>query len=349
MDMLTHTQQFLTVAWWLALGFSVLLYIMLDGADLGAGIFSLFVHDADERGAIMSAMAGTWDANETWLVVAGGIMFGTFPFVYGSAFSYLMVPFAFVLWGIMSRAVALEFRHLASPFWQHFSDHVFGIASLTVTFFGGMSVGAVLQGFSLDTPAHGVPHYVGGAFSFISPFSIWTGISSCIAMTLSGVLFVRARFVKSERIRQDAARWTTSVFWLAIIAVVITWIWSAVIFEWARVKWFGPNFWIWGVFGLLALYCISKVYKDTLKDKDFAAILWFNGAVLILGLGMLITMFPWLVPGTWTIWAGASPQVSLITFTLTMGGFLPVMIMYNWYQIWVFRGRISSLVGYGAH
>ncbi|TMV73380.1 cytochrome d ubiquinol oxidase subunit II, partial [Thioclava sp. BHET1] len=102
MDMLNYTQQFLAVAWWIALCISVLLYIALDGADLGAGIFSLFVTDEDERGAIMSAMAGTWDANETWLIVAGGILFGTFPFVYGSSFSYLMVPLAFVLWGIMA-------------------------------------------------------------------------------------------------------------------------------------------------------------------------------------------------------------------------------------------------------
>jgi cytochrome bd ubiquinol oxidase subunit II len=349
MDVLSHTQQFLAIAWWLALGVSVLLYIALDGADLGAGIFSLFIKDHDEKSAIMGAMAGTWDANETWLIVAGGILFGTFPFVYGSAFSYLMIPLALVLWGIMSRAVALEFHHLASPRWQRFSEWVFGFASLAVTFFGGMSVGASLQGFELDKPAIGVPHYVGGAFNFMSAFSVWTGVAACIAMTLSGVLFVRARFEKAEPIRQDAARWTAVVFWLAIASVVVTVVWSAALFDWARAKWFGPNFWIWGLFGIVALICIEQVRRDTLKDKDLAAILWFNAAALILGVGMLLTMFPWLVPNTWTIWAGASPQVSLITFTMTMGGFLPVMIMYNWYQIWVFRGRVSKLVAYAGH
>jgi cytochrome d ubiquinol oxidase subunit II len=74
MDMINSSQHFLIIAWWLALGISVILYIALDGADLGAGIFSLFVRDHEERGAIMAAMAGTWDANETWLIVAGGIM-----------------------------------------------------------------------------------------------------------------------------------------------------------------------------------------------------------------------------------------------------------------------------------
>jgi len=341
---LTHTQHFLAIAWWLALGVSVLLYIALDGADLGAGIFSIFVGDHHERGAIMSAMAGTWDANETWLIVAGGILFGTFPFVYGSAFHYLMIPLAFVLWGIMSRAVALEFRHLAGPTWQRFSDWVFGIASLVVTFFGGMCVGAALQGFPLTGTE--LPSYTGSPLAFISPFSVWTGIAACVAVTLSGVLFVRARFEKSEDIRQDAARWTAAIFWAAIACVAITVVWSAVIFPWARAKWFGGYFWFWLIVGALAVFCIEQMRRDTLKDKDLAAVLWFNAAAILLGFGLLLTMFPYIVPGTWTIWKGASPQVSLITFTMTMAGFLPVMIMYNWYQIWVFRARISKMVAH---
>src|SRR6201993_2873780 len=113
MDGLTQIQSIVTFAWWMAFSLSVVLYVVLDGADLGAGVFSLFVRNTDERGAIMSAMTGTWDANETWLVVAGGILFATFPFVYGSAFTYLMVPLALALWGMLARIVALEFRHLA--------------------------------------------------------------------------------------------------------------------------------------------------------------------------------------------------------------------------------------------
>ncbi|WP_251975922.1 cytochrome d ubiquinol oxidase subunit II [Salinicola avicenniae] len=348
MHTLSASQQVLIFAWWFALGVSVLIYIALDGADLGAGIFSLFVRDHDERGAIMAAMAGTWDANETWLIVAGGILFGTFPYVYGSAFNYLMVPLAFVLWGIMARAVALEFRHLASPFWQRFSDGVFGVASLTVTFFGGMSVGAVLHGYPMTEEAGRVPTYVGGAFAFITPFSIWVGIASTIAMTLAGLLFVRARFEKDEPIRQDAAKWTATIFYLAIAAVAVTTAWSALIFPWAANRWFGPGIWIWGILFIVSLFAIIQMRRATHQDRDLAAVLWFNGAAVIMGLGMLATMFPYLIPGTWTIWDAASPEVSITTFTLTMGGFIPVMIMYNAYQIWVFRARVTKLAAH-AH
>jgi cytochrome bd ubiquinol oxidase subunit II len=83
--------------------------------------------------------------------------------------------------------VALEFRHLAEARWQRFSDFAFGFSSLVVAFFGGMALAAVMQGFPLTHEPGTVPTYVGGALRFISPFSIWTGISSVIAVTLGAV------------------------------------------------------------------------------------------------------------------------------------------------------------------
>lgn len=346
MNDLSQIQSIVTFAWWIALDVSVLLYIMLDGADLGAGIFSLFVRSADERGAIMSAMAGTWDANETWLIVAGGVLFGTFPFVYGSAFSYLMVPLAFALWGMITRALSLEFRHLASARWQRFSDYAFGLSSLVVAFFGGMAVGAVLHGFPLTSTPGIVPAYVGGALRFISPFSIWTGIAAVIATTLAGVLFIRARFEHQEPIRVQAAAWTNAIFYLALAAVAVTVVVSAAIFPWARTKWLGPDFWVWGLVGLVVVFAAVRMRMAANRERDLAAILWLNFAIAVMALAMMATIYPWLVPGTWTIYSGASPAVSLFTFTLAMGGFFPVMLMYNAYQIWVFRARISALAAY---
>ncbi|HVE23147.1 MAG TPA: cytochrome d ubiquinol oxidase subunit II [Acidocella sp.] len=346
MDNLTQIQSIVTFAWWIALSFSVVVYVVLDGADLGAGVFSLFVRNEHERGAIMAAMAGTWDANETWLIVAGGVLFATFPFVYGSAFSYLLVPLALALWGMITRAVALEFRHLAEPRWQRFSDYAFGVSSLTVAFFGGMALGAVMKGFPLTHEAGTVPTYVGGALRFISPFSVWTGIASVVAVTLGGVLFIRARFHHGEPIRRQAARWSNVIFYLALATAVITVIYSMAIFPWAARKWLGPNFWIWAIVLLAVIVAVGRMRMAANRDRDLAALIWFIVALGIMAVSFMVTLYPWLIPGTWTIYAGASPSVSLFTFTLAMGGFFPVMIMYNAYQIWVFRERISALAGY---
>ncbi|MDA3922808.1 MAG: cytochrome d ubiquinol oxidase subunit II [Salinisphaera sp.] len=341
---LLQVQHFLIYAWWLALGLAFLLYIVLDGADLGAGIFSLFLPDEQERGAVMAAMAGTWDANETWLVVAGGVLFGTFPFVYGSAFHYLMLPLMIVLWSVMMRAVALEFRHHAVRS-QWLWDGLFGIGSLFTVFFAGMAMGAILKGFPLTQGQ--VPTYPGGLLRFISPFSVWTGIGAVIAASLAGCMFIRARFKPDEDIRRRALRWGNVHFFLALAAVVITVVWTILVFPWAANKWLGSYFWIWLIVAAVIVFAVVQMRRASHNERDVTAILWLNIAIALMWFSMMATMFPWIVPNTWTIFSGASPSVSLVTFTLAMGSFLPVMIAYNFYQAWVFRARISKLTSYG--
>ena len=346
MEPLNHLQHILAIGWWLAVAFSILLYIVLDGADLGAGIFSLFVHDGDERGAIMQAMAGTWDANETWLIIAGGILFGSFPFAYGSALSYLMIPLIFVLWGILTRALALEFRHLADPSTRRFTDWAFGLSSLTVTFFGGMSVGAVLHGFPLTHAPNQVPTYVGGALRFISPFSIWIGVAAVIAVSLSGGLFVRARFERGEPVRKHAGRWTNAVFYLAVAAVPISVLWIALEFPWAARTWFGPYFWAWWTIPIAAIASSFLMRRASVAERDIAALLWLDLTIVIMAAGLLGTIYPNIIPDTWTVEAAASREISLFTFLLAFVFFFPVILMYNWYQIWVFRARVAKLASY---
>ena len=348
MDPLTHVQHVLAIGWWLTVAFSILLYIILDGADLGAGIFSLSVTDEDERGAIMQAMAGTWDANETWLIVAGGVLFGSFPFAYGSALSYLMIPLALVLWGILTRAVALEFRHLASRRTRRFTDWAFGLSSLAVTFFGGMSVGAVLQGFPLTHEPDQVQAYVGGALRFISPFSVWIGVAAVIAVSLSGGLFVRARFEAGEPVRKRAATWSSVVFYLAVAAVPISTLWIALAFPWATSSWFGRDFWAWWLIPAAALASSFLMRRAWVLDRDIAALLWLDLTIVIMAAGLLATIYPYMIPDTWTIDAAASREISPVTFFFTVAGLFPVMLMYNWYQIWVFRARVAKLASYHA-
>lgn len=348
MDPLTETQHILAIGWWLSVGFCMVLYVILDGADLGAGVFSLFITDADERGAVMQAMAGTWDANETWLVVAGGVLFGSFPFVYGSAFAYLLLPLMLVLWGILTRAVALEFRHLAEPRWKRFTDWAFGLSSLVVTFFGGICVGAVLQGFPLTDAPDAVPTYVGGPLRCFSPFSIWTGVAAVIAVSLSGGLFVRARFEPGEQVRRHAALWTEIMFYLALAAVPVTVVFMLLVFPWAQRTWLGPYFWAWAAVPLLAVLTTVMMRRASNRDRDLAALLWLDATIVIMAVGLVATIWPDIIPNTWTIDSGASREISIFRFVLTLAFFFPVMLMYNYYQIWVFRARVAKLASYHA-
>jgi cytochrome d ubiquinol oxidase subunit II len=127
---------------------------------------------------------------------------------------------------------------------------------------------------------------------------------------------------------------------------VITIVFSAAIFPWAAHKWFGPDCWIWAIVLLAVIVAAVNMRLAANHEKDLKAMIWFIIALAIMSIAFMVTLYPWLVPGTWTIYSGASPAVSLFTFTLAMGGFIPVMIMYNAYQIWVFRGRISALTAH---
>ena len=136
------------------------------------------------------------------------------------------------------------------------------------------------------------------------------------------------------------------MFYLALASAVITIVLTASLFPWAAQKWLGPDFWVWALVLLVVIVAGVKMRMAANRDKDLQAILWLNAALGIMSVAFMVTLYPWLVPGTWTIYSGASPAVSLFTFTLAMGGFIPVMIMYNAYQIWVFRGRVSALAAH---
>lgn len=346
MESLIQIGSALSTWWWLLLGLFFLLYVGLDGADLGAGIFTLFSPTEQERGAVMASMAGFWDGNETWLVVAGGVLFGAFPIVYGSAFNYLMVPLALALWSVISRAAAFEF-HVYAKGSKQLWGYVFGLGSLGLPLFAGIALGATLQGFPISGSP--IPHYAGNALTFISPFSLWTGVAAVIAASLAGGLYLCARFVPSDPIQARARRWTTVVSYLTLAAVLITIVWAYFIFPWAAAKWTGSHWFVWLILGMITFAFAYKAMSNHALHHDFAALLWGEGVVVVMWIGLWATLYPWIVPGTWTIKAAESPSDSLAVFTLFMTGFVPIMIMYNVYQIWVFRGRLTQTAVYGDH
>jgi len=354
-----HISSALSTWWWLLLGLMFLFYIALDGADLGAGIFALFSKDEDERGAIMASMAGFWDGNETWLVVAGGVLFGAFPLVYGSAFNYLMVPLMLALWAIIMRAVAFEF-HIHARSSRKIWGWFFALGSLIATFFAGVALGATLQGFPMasglaiggvDSGNYTTPvlHFSGTAMHWLSPFSLWTGVGAVIAAGLAGGLYLCARFVPGDVIHERAKTWTSVFSLLALAAIVVTIVWSYAIFPWAAAKWTGPYWYIWAGWLLLTLFFAYQSMTSHSSGRNFTALLWGEAVVVSLWAAMWASMYPYIVPNTWTIEAAANPANSLAVFTLFMTGFVPVMIMYNWYQIWVFRGRFTKKSVYGGH
>ena len=127
-------------------------YVVLDGFDLGAGVLHLSVAHTDrERRIVLRSIGPLWDGNEVWLLAAAGTIYFAFPVLYASSFSGFYLPLTIILWLLILRGIAIEFRnHLNSPVWAQFWDAIFSGSSMLLAFLYGVALGNVVRGVPLD-------------------------------------------------------------------------------------------------------------------------------------------------------------------------------------------------------
>src|ERR1700720_3532485 len=166
--------------WVAILAVSILLYVLLDGFDLGVGMLFGLTGKEERRRAMMSAVAPIWDGNETWLVVAAVVLWGAFPVVYATLLSAFYLPLLLMLAGLILRGVAFEFRHKTER-WRWLWDASFAGGSLVAAFMQGLTVGALVEGLPIVDG-----RYTGGDFGWLSPFSLLCGAGLCIGYSLLG-------------------------------------------------------------------------------------------------------------------------------------------------------------------
>src|SRR6201987_2604455 len=164
--------------WVFVLALSVLLYVLLDGFDLGVGILFGLTRSESNRRGMMAAVAPIWDGNETWLVVAGVVLWGAFPIVYATLFSAFYLALLLMLAGLILRGVAFEFRYKAERM-RAVWDSGFAGGSLVAAFIQGMMVGALVEGLPI---ADG--RYAGGEFGWFSLFALMCGVGLCLGYAL---------------------------------------------------------------------------------------------------------------------------------------------------------------------
>ena len=170
--------------WVFVLAVATLLYVLLDGFDLGVGILFGMTTKETQRRAMLSAVAPIWDGNETWLVVVGVVLWGAFPVVYATLLSAFYLPLLVMLAGLILRGVAFEFRYKTERM-RWIWDAGFAGGSLVAAFIQGMTIGALVEGLPF---ANG--RYVGGEFGWLSPFAMLCGIGLCLGYTLLGACWL---------------------------------------------------------------------------------------------------------------------------------------------------------------
>jgi cytochrome d ubiquinol oxidase subunit II len=171
----------LPIIWVVIIAFVLMMYVVMDGFDLGIGILFPFVRDRGDRDTMVNTVAPVWDGNETWLVLGAASLMACFPLAYSVLLSALYLPLVLMLAGLIWRGVSFEFRFKADEAHKPFWDKAFASGSYIATISQGICLGAFINGFEVKGPS-----YMGGAFDWLTPFSLFTGLGLVGAYALLG-------------------------------------------------------------------------------------------------------------------------------------------------------------------
>ena len=322
------------VMFWVAiLAVATLLYVLLDGFDLGVGMLFGLTGDDARRRAMMNAVAPVWDGNETWLVASGVVLWGAFPIVYATLISAFYLPVLVMVAGLILRGVAFEFRHKAVHL-RWLWDAGFAGGSLAAAFIQGLMVGGLVEGLPIVGG-----RYIGGEFGWFSPFAVLCGVGLCIGYALLGACWLVKKC--EANLRDWAYRLIPylAAGLLTFLLVVFTYALAenlAVMSRWLE----RPYLFALPAIGAVAAAVAGFSVRRRRDAVPFAAVLM----IFAVAFGTLaISFWPYMVPFSVTIEEAAAPHSSLAFMFWGAGLFIfPLMLVYTVVSYAVFRGKLRS-------
>lgn len=330
----------LSLIWAIIILFGVMMYVVMDGFDLGIGVLFPLLPGKSDRDVMMNTVAPVWDGNETWLVLGGAGLLAAFPRAYAVVLGALYLPLVFMLLGLVFRGVAFEFRFKADEHHRPFWDRAFIGGSVAAAFFQGATLGAYLQGIELVDGA-----YQGGPWGWVTPFSLFCGAGLVVAYALLGCTWL---IMKTEGALQRrmivVARPLTGAL-LAVIAAIS--VWTPLIEPAIARRWFSlPNFYAFAPVPVLVLAAAWGLLRALRGQPDMAPFLLTLALVFLGYSGLCISLWPYAIPPGVTLWEAAAPPQSQ-GFALVGALFIvPVILTYTAWSYYVFRGKVRAGDGY---
>ncbi len=329
----------LATVWAFIIAFAVFVYVVMDGFDLGLGmLFPLFPKKAD-RDVMMNSVAPVWDGNETWLVLGGGGLFPAFPLAYAVLMPALYTPMIIMLLGLVFRGVAFEFRWRTQRERNRW-DIAFAGGSLLATLAQGVALGAILQGVHVEGRGYG-----GGWWDWLTPFSVLTGLALVTGYSLLGATWL---VMKTEgELRDEAYRlswWLLIAMLIAIGAVSIAT--PFLNFEYAQ-RWFAwPNVLATAPVPIAVAGVTVLLLRALARRQDYRPFFLSLTLFALAYAGLGISMWPYIVPRSITIWQAAAPENSQLFMLVGVAVLVPIILIYTAWAYWVFRGKVNSESGY---
>lgn len=336
--------------WFIAVGFMLTMYVILDGFDLGAGIIHLLVGKSDnDRRTILNAIGPVWDGNEVWLLAAGGTLYFAFPKLYASSFSGFYLPLMIVLWLLMLRAIGIEFRHhLHHPMWKSFWDVVFSTASMLLAIFFGAALGNVVRGVPLNPDGYffeplWTTFTVVPDAGILDWFTVLMGVVAFVTLTAHGANYLA---MKTEGELQKRSRSMASLAWLGVlITSVMALIATSII---RHTIWDNYVVYRWGfAFPLVGfLSWMAGAYYQA-KRQDTRAFLSSSLFIAGMAASTAFGLFPNVLP------ASTAPEYSLTVYNTAAPAYglsvglvwwiigITIALGYFTYLFYSFRGKIK--------
>jgi len=331
----------ISVIWVAIIVFATLMYIIMDGFDLGIGMLFYFERDPQSRDVMVNSVAPVWDGNETWLVLGGAGLFGAFPLAYAVIIDALTIPLTAMLIGLIFRGVAFEFRFKATPSHRKFWDYSFAGGSLLATFSQGIVVGSMINGFEVEGR-----RFVGSSLDWLTPFNLFCGLGLMVAYSLLGTTWL---VMKSEGALQIHMRHLTRRVLLALVGVIaVVSIWTPLGWQYVSDRWFSlPNFfWFLPVPLLVGVFSLW-IWRLSLNPNSHVMPFILTLGLIFLGFsGLGISLWPNLIPPSITLWDAAAPPSSQLFMLVGTLLIIPVILVYTAWSYYVFRGKISGNEGY---
>ncbi len=328
--------------WFVLVAFLLTGYVILDGFDLGAGVLYPFIaRSEDERSLVRASIGPVWDGNEVWLVTGGGALFAAFPMVYAMTFSGFYLAIMLVLFGLILRAVSLEFRH-SDPGWKRVWDGAFFLGSLVPSLLVGVALGNVIRGVPMD--ANG--DYTGTFLELLNPYALLVGVTGLFLIVSHGVAWLA---VKTDGpLHERAGAWRTPLFLAFAGLAVATSVATIVAVPRASDNVFGrPLGWLF--LALLVAALAYSLWQQRRPDGHLKAFLGSAAIIIALAGIAAVSQFPDIVPAR-----GTPPETSLTVSNAASGKLtlqvmlvialigVPIVLAYTFLVYRVFWGKVKA-------
>jgi cytochrome d ubiquinol oxidase subunit II len=337
--------------WFCLVAFSLTMYVVLDGFDLGAGILHLFIarNDAD-RAAVIRTVGPVWDGNEVWLIVSAGTIFAVFPALYATAFSGFYLPLMMVLWLVVGRALGIEFRHqVDNPLWKPAWDVIFALSSAALALFFGVALGNVARGVPLDASGSFFePLWTDfsptRATGILDPYTILAGLTAVAALAFHGGLWVA---MKTEgELRERARRAARLAGWAAAACSVAVTLSTRAVQPHMATR-FAAAPWGWG-FPLVAAAGLAVALYFRKRGKDLAAFLGSTAYLAGMMASVAFSIYPFVLPSSTDPSRGLTVQAAAAapsTLRIALAWWVPGVLLACGYFVFVyrkFRGKVGT-------